>query len=413
MRFRFLAESADGDIVRGELASESRSAAARELEDNGLKVQLLQFHECGGRKSNSKRRFRVPFSSGKMPATGKYELFEQLSMLLSSGLSIEQSLSIFDAGEERDASNGKIVRFLGEKIAIGMSLSEAMACCRQVFSQTEIKTLRAAEKIGRPDIALQELADFGKKLSSVKGKIKSALTYPAIVLVVSCIALGVLMAVVVPKFEVIFRAQVGDGGRLPWLTQMVLNTCNFFIGHFVAIFIFIAAVVVTVRICFSRRLLVEKLSALGSKLPIFGELLLSINLGNFFRAAGMLMSFGVPIQDALELSMGVVDNIFLRRSLGRVLGKIAHGENLVGSFRGSKFLSSTDCGLILAGEQSGGLAKSFSRIAEIYGQKINRQLVFLATLAEPAIILFLAVVVGIIVIAVFLPMISVMQSIRI
>ncbi|MDR3144579.1 MAG: type II secretion system F family protein, partial [Puniceicoccales bacterium] len=288
-----------------------------------------------------------------------------------------------------------------------------MSCCRQTFSDTEVKTVRAAEKIGRPAAALHELAAFGEKLSAMKKKIKSALTYPSIVLIAALVALAILMAVVVPKFETIFSLHGSDAQSLPWLTKKVLNSCNFLRAHVVALAVLLLCIPLALRMCFAKKVLREKLSAIFGKIPIFGNLLLCVSLNKFFRTIGMLMSFGVPLQTALQLSIGVIGDNFHRQSFTRVLDRIKHGETLSASFGGNRLLAATDHGLILAGEESGNLAKSFAKIAELYEQKIDGQLTFLAALVEPAIIVFLSIVVGIIVISIFLPMISIMQSVRI
>jgi type IV pilus assembly protein PilC len=406
MRFRFLAENPDGDVVSGEIDADSRSIAEQELKNGGFKVQLLQVCEARSAKFGK-------FFGGRngVKSNWKYIFFEQLSMLMLASLPVEQCLSTLLTGEKRNGAGAKIITFLGEKISMGMSLSEAMICCGGVFSETESKTVRAAEKIGHPDAALVELAEFGKKMSSVEKKIKSALTYPTIVLLASYVALVVLMAVVVPKFEAIFASRAAGGEQFHWLTRRVINLCKIFNDHLFAMFLIPIVAVIAIKWLHMKKKFLEKLSKFAAKLPLFGKLIREINLNKFFRTVGMLMSFGVPIQSALKLAVDVVGDAMLRKSLERVLEKITHGENLSHSFRGNKFLAATDCGLIIAGEQSGGLAQSFAKIAEIYDQMVEKRLTFLTTLVEPIIILILAVVVGTIVVAMFLPMISIMQSV--
>ena len=415
MRFRFLAENISGEVVHGEIDSDSKASASQELERNGLKIQLLQFCENrGGAKKSAIGKLLDFFRKRTKVQPGwKYVLFEQLSMLLTAGLPVEQCLLTLATGAGDSPSNSATIGLLKEKISAGMALSEAMACCNQVFSATEVKTVRAAEGIGRPSVALRELAEFGRRMLAVKKKVKSALTYPAIVLTVACVALAMLMVVVVPKFEAIFASQNTGGQKLPWLTQKVVGLCSFFGGHFVAVALCLVAAVVALKICLSKKIFRDRASAFLRKLPVFGKLLSAMDANNFFRTVGMLMSFGVPIQDALEIAVDVVADGNLKKSLGNVSRKIAHGENLSSSFMGNKLLSATDHGLIFAGERSGNLAKSFLKIGEIYDGKIESTLTFLTTLIEPAIIVLLAIVVGTIVIAMFLPMISMMQNIKI
>ncbi|MDR1401933.1 MAG: type II secretion system F family protein [Puniceicoccales bacterium] len=413
MRFRFLGEKAGGEAIQGEIISDSRTSAVEELGAGGIKVQLLQSCPAAHRKKSWIAEItNCLFRKNKVKAQWKCDFFDQLAMLLSSGLPVEQCLSTLSTGRKDERTNFAIVQTLREKIAAGMSLSEGMTCCRGAFSDTEVKTIKAAEGIGRPEVALEKLSEFGKKMLSTKKKIKSALIYPAVVLVVAGMALILLMTVIVPKFEAILISQRSGGQKLPQLTQKVINLCNFFSQHLTGIAVFILLLGITVKILLTRKFFRRNISALCAKFPIFGRLLLAINLNNFFHTIGMLMSFGIPLQEALKLSMDVLGDGTVKKSFERISNQIACGETLSNSFRGNKLLASTDIGLIYAGEQSGNLAKSFSKMAEIYDRKIGDRLMLLATLIEPIIILFLAIIVGTIVVAIFLPMINLMQNIH-
>ncbi|MDR0693076.1 MAG: type II secretion system F family protein [Puniceicoccales bacterium] len=413
MRFRFLAVDSHNVVVRGEIISDSKALAERELKDRGFDVQLLQCFETKTRRNNlNMEKIRSFFSRKRHNQPGwKYAFFEQLSMLLTAGLPIEQCLSTLTIGLRRGAAGYNIIHSLREKISSGMSLSEGMMCCRQFFSDTEIKTVRAAEKIGCPGIALREMAEVGKKISSIGQKVKMALVYPTIVLIVAGIALILLMTIVVPKFEMIFTSQSSNGRSLPWLTQRVVNFCKFIGNHWGMIGLLAIAAIAVFRVYLCKKIFKNPL-AMGTQLPIFGKLFLVMNLNTFFRTIGMLMSFGVPLQEALQLSMGIINDSKCKKAFEKVLAKITQGETLSDSFRGNKFLRATDHGLILAGERSRGLAKTFVKISEIYDRKIEQQLTLLTILIEPAIIIFLAIVVGIVVIAMFLPMVSLMQNMK-
>jgi type IV pilus assembly protein PilC len=413
MRFRFLAVDSHNVVVRGEIISDSKTFAERELKDRGFDVQLLQCCETKTRRNNlNMGKIRSLFSRKRyIQPSWKYAFFEQLAMLLTAGLPIEQCLSTLTIGLKKGSSSYSIIHSLRGKISAGMSLSEGMMCCRQFFSDTEIKTVRAAEKIGCPGIALREMSEVGKKISSIGQKVKMTLIYPTIVLIVAGIALILLMTIVVPKFEMIFTSQSSNGRSLPWLTQRVVNFCNFIGNHWGMIGLFAIAATAVFRVCFCKKFFKNQL-AIGTQLPIFGKLFLAMNLNTFFKTIGMLMSFGVPLQEALQLSIGIIDNSKCKKTFEKVLMKITQGETLSDSFRGNKFLTATDNGLILAGEQSRGLAKAFIKISEIYDRKIEQQLTLLTILIEPAIIIFLAIVVGIVVIAMFLPMISLMQNMK-
>jgi type IV pilus assembly protein PilC len=401
-------------VTRGEIISDSKILAEQELRDRGFDVQLLQCCERNvGQNNLSMKKFCSFFSRKKHDQPNwRYAFFEQLAMLLTAGLPIEQCLSTLTVGLKRGTANYNVIHSLREKIFAGMSLSEGMMCCHRSFSDTEVKTVKAAEKIGCPEIALREMSEVGKKMSSIGKKVKIALIYPMIVLGVAGVALILIMTIVIPKFEMIFASQSSEGRPLPHLTQQVVKFCNFIGNHWGKMAIFAIAAIVVFRICLCRRSFKNQLHAIHTQLPIFGKLFLAMNLNTFFRTIGMLMSFGVPLQEALQLSIGVINNSKCKEAFEKVLMKITQGETLSDSFKGNKFLTATDNDLILPGGRSRGLVKTFIKISEMYDQKIEQQLTFLTTLIEPVIIIFLAIVVGIVVIAMFLPMVSLMQNMK-
>jgi type IV pilus assembly protein PilC len=461
MKFRFLATDSNGCSVGGEIAADSSAVAMETLESGGLLVTLLQVcgessanGQLGGLSARSGRRFpaesparqatilaalRYSFSSLKrlfqrmgalssglktlfcdrrpLPFFGrrrikknwKFEFFDQLAMLLTAGLPIEHCLAIISDESKSTGLAGSTIRELMGKISSGMALSEGMACCG-VFSQAEVRAIRAAEKIGRPAAALAELAAMGKKLSAIGGKVKSAMIYPAVVLAVTCLVMLLLTTVVIPKFESVFASQ-GSSQQMPLLTTAVISCCNFFGNHFTALVIFAFGVSVALKIALKKQSFKDRALSMCAKLPVIGPLLIELNLHAFFRTISMLMAFGVPVQDALDLAICVVSECKLKKSLRKSVLRMRQGESLASSFRSNKFLTATSLGLVAAGERSGNLADSLAKTAEIYDRRIEARTSVLTTLLEPAITIILALIVGTVVIAMFLPLVAVMKNI--
>lgn len=407
MLFRFIGTKSDGSTICGNISAETKLDAESELKKSEICIKFLQNITTLGKTSQTKFR-----SSSSKFSRQKYEFFEQLSTLMLAGLTVEQSLNVFSEKFLNNPELSNIVSILKFKIASGMSLSEAMTCCNGAFLKTEIKTIFAAENIGRPALAIKKLAESGKKKTALKKKIKSSLIYPLIVFASSIVALIILMTLVVPRFQIIFEEH-RTNSRLPAITTHVINACNFLHKNLITIIAISILTILIIKVLQRNKNLSKHLDTILLYIPIFGNLRKLINLNNFFQVIGMLMSFGANLQESFCMAVDVINDKKIKQSFRHMFKRLTHGEQLSNIVNGNKYLQATDHGLVLAGEYSGTLGDAFNKISSIYEQMIENKLTILSAMAEPVIIVFLAIFVGTIAIGLFLPMLTLVEGLKI
>ena len=418
MLFRFIGTKSDGSTICGNISAETKIDAEAELKKSEICTKFLQ--NITTSKKISQTKFRK--NSSKF-SRQKYEFFEQLSTLMLAGLTVEQSLNVFSEKFFNNPELSNIVSILKFKIASGMSLSEAMACCNGAFLKAEIKTIFAAENIGRPALAIKKLAESGKKKTALKKKIKSSLIYPMIVFASSIVALIILMTLVVPRFKIIFEEH-RTNSRLPAITTHVINACNFLHKNLITIIAISILTILVIKVLQRNKNLSKHFDAILLYIPIFGNLRKLINLNNFFQVIGMLMSFGANLQESFCMAVDVINDKKIKQSFRHMFKRLTHGEQLSNIVNGNKYLQATDHGLVLAGEYSGTLGDAFNKISAIYEmfsncssliyeQMIENKLTILSAMAEPVIIVFLAIFVGTIAIGLFLPMLTLVEGLKI
>lgn len=402
MLFRYLARDSDQNIIHGELSADDKFIAQKILQKNNMTIELIQPIYNDGR-SNISKKTALSIRDRRKFLKQKNIWFEELAVMLSAGLNINQCLQMLLKKVISGDVLGHVMSALQERIAGGMALSEAMACCDNIFSQTEIRSIRAAEKIGHSELALQKLSDKGRHLENITKKIKSALVYPIIVLLSSIIALIVLVSFVVPRFESIFFSN-GRNIELPAITRGLISCCQFFQGNIICITLSIVVIIFVVlkimRHSKGRILLFDMLS----KIPLLNRIYIAVDLHNFFRTMHMLLSFKMSLQDAMGLSISLIRHGELRRSMQHVLSRLLCGETLSDCFQNCHMIPAQVCGLIYAGEHAGDITLAFERSSDRYENEVLSRLSVATTLIEPIMIIILSIIVGIIAIALFLPM---------
>ncbi|MDR1255737.1 MAG: type II secretion system F family protein [Puniceicoccales bacterium] len=405
MQFRFLASNGEGKIVHGTMRARDEESARRKLLSENLKVELMQCIPCPSiqRGGNIFSRLRTIWRNRHFSRDWKAQFFQQMCALLGAGISIGQAISIIADGSGKASAERALCNGLLSKIYTGKSLSEAMAAFRGNFSYEEINIIRAAERVGQPQRAMAHLCEFSKTLSSIRRKVLSALLYPCIVLIAALCLLAILSTVVVPQFQAIFSMQMHR--ELPPLTRAVIALCTFFREHIwlfllspPGAFFCIKFLPKTWKYAFSIR-----------NLPIFSSPLREYNTYLFTGVLAMLLSCNVQLQESLDIAKNVVFDRDLLKNLTHGIGRINHGEPISSALGG--ILSKFATGLILAGERSGSLAASLAEIAETYKNNLLSKLALLAAAVEPILIVALALIIGTIVIALFLPMVGILQGI--
>ena len=353
-----------------------------------------------------KMELRLPF--GRIVKPKELAVFtRQLATLLKAGMPLLRGLEVL-ARQERNPGFKRVLEALSEAIKSGGTLSEAMAQHPRVFDRLYINMIKAGEACGVLDVVLDRLAKFQEKSLHLRGKIKSAMVYPIIVMSVAVIILVGLLVFVVPKFKQIF-ADLLKGAPLPALTQFVLTVSDAVKSHFlvalgVAVALWLAGQAFS-RTPFGARLLHRYVI----RLPLFGELFLKGIIARFGRTLGTLLSSGVPILPALLITRDTSGNTHVGAAITEVHDRVKEGAPVARPLEATAVFPPMVTSMIDVGEHTGQLPDMLHKVADIYEEEVDTAVAGLSSLIEPLLILFLALVVGTIVIALFLPIVRIVQ----
>lgn len=328
----------------------------------------------------------------------------QLATLLEAGMPLLRSLRLLH--EQEPARYFKaVIADLAVSIEGGSSFSEALAQYPKIFDRLYLNMIKAGEIGGVLENSLKRLADFMEKAASIKGKVKAAMFYPAAVLTVASGVMALMLLFVVPRFKEVFAGLTG-GRPLPEFTRFVLGISDFALKHFLSAAVVVAVLYVVflfaIRTPGGRKLF----DRFKLRMPVLGPVFRKVAIARFTRTLGTLITSGVPILQALTIIKEATGNVIVGGLVGRVYDNVAQGESIVGPLRESRIFPAMVVGMIDVGEQTGALPEMLNKIADNYDEEVDNSVTAMTSLLEPVMIVFLAVVVGSIVIAMFLPIIN-------
>lgn len=436
-RFRYTAFDVRGDEQSGEVEAVSHEGAVAALKARGLSPTAVQQEVDPERGRSTARRVEPVRSAGPRetasssapvaapkkvraldleirlpfvrPVTAKeLAIFtRQLGTLLQAGMPLLRSLEVLGR-QERNRAFRTLVGRVAEDIRSGGTLSDAMARHPAVFDRLYVNMIKAGEAGGVLEVVLERLAKFQEKSLQLRGKVKAAMVYPLIVMIVAVAILAGLLVFVVPKFQQIF-ADLLKGAPLPPLTQVVLAASDAVRDHYVVVL----AVAVTGWLAFKA----FRRTPAGARLidgwlvrmPLFGELILKSLVARFARTFGTLLASGVPILQAILITRDTTGNVRVAAALDVVHDRVKQGDPVARPLESTAVFPGMVASMIEVGEHTGQLAGMLNKIADIYDDEVDTAVAGLSALIEPLLIVFLAGVVGTIVIALFLPIVRIVQ----
>jgi type IV pilus assembly protein PilC len=331
----------------------------------------------------------------------------QLSTMLHAGMPLMRALELL-ARQERNAAFKEVMETVADTIRSGGTLSDGLAQHSRVFDRLYINMVKAGEASGKLDVALDRLSRFQEKALHLKGKIKSAMVYPVIVMTFALVILIALLAFVVPIFEKIF-ADLLKGAPLPVLTQVVLGASNFVKGHFPVAVCAAAALWIAFRFFRNTKFGARLIDTALIRLPPFGELFLKSTIARFSRTLGTLLDSGVPILQALLITRDTSANVRVMEALTYVHDRVKEGDPVAGPLEAAKLFQPMVTGMIEVGEHTGQLPDMLTKIADIYDEEVDNAVAGLTSVIEPIMIVMLAGIVGTIVVAILLPIVRIVQ----
>jgi type IV pilus assembly protein PilC len=334
----------------------------------------------------------------------------QLATLIDSGLPLLRGLNVL-AKQERDTVLKNTIEKLADSVQDGSTFSESLAQYPLIFNNLYVNMVKAGEVGGVLELALTRLAEFQEKTAKIKSKVAAAMVYPIIVMMMAIAIMGFLLVFIVPKFEAIFHDMLGDR-PLPAITTFVIGVSRFLQAHWLVIIGIIFALIAGYK--FANRTARGKLIIDGAKLrfPVFGDIIRKTAISRFSRTLGTLVTSGVPILQALNITRETAGNMVIARAIGQVHEAVKEGEAIVQPLEASGAFPPMVVSMIDVGEETGQLPEMLLKIADVYDDEVDNSVGAMTAALEPIMIVFLALVVGTIVIALFLPLISIIQSLQ-
>ena len=326
-------------------------------------------------------------------------LARQLATLLRAGMPLVPALSAL-VEQLRGDTLAEIMQQVADSVNAGSTLADALKKHPSVFSNLFVNMVAAGEMSGTMEDVLLRLAEMLEKRVNLMGKVKSAVAYPAMMVVVAVGVVVFLLSFVVPSITEIFLEM---NRTLPWPTRMLISTSSF-----IRTYLLLIAIIVCAGFCGIRFWLRTKEGRLfvdRSKLniPLFGKLFLKLEIARLTRTLGILLISGIPVLGALEIAKSVIQNSFIARALDSVKDLVSRGDNIAGAVRKTGLFPPIVFHIIATGQISGNIEAALIDIADMFDGEVDRQAKTLVSLLEPAILLAMGVIIGFIVLAVLLP----------
>ncbi|MGH7945331.1 MAG: type II secretion system F family protein [Opitutaceae bacterium] len=366
------------------------------------KGPTMTFPVAGAGQRRRRRSFGRPIN-GK----GLAVFTRQLATLVKAGMPILRSLEVL-ARQEKRAGFKVVVEDIADAIRSGGNFSDGLCGNDRVFDRLYVNMVKAGEAGGVLDTVLERLAVFMEKAQKIAGKVKAAMIYPIIIICVAMAIVSVLMVFVVPKFQDIFSGLL-KGQPLPALTQGLMNVSNFMKHHYVVAIAGAIGAWIGFKLFsktkFGRRIL----HWLLIHMPVMGDLFLKAAIARFTRTFGTLLASGVPILQALIITRDTSGNVHVANAIHVVHDRVKEGDNVAKPLESTHIFPGMVTSMIEVGEETGALPEMLTRIADTYDDEVDNAVAGLTSIIEPIMIVFMAVMVGTIVIALFLPLVSIIQ----
>lgn len=391
MRFRVRALGAAASVHEIELDAADASEARQLIVDRGLAVMSV----TPLRESAARARFPLMLFN------------QELVALLKAGIPLAEALAALAEKEARPAVHA-LVAALGEGLREGRSLSTALEAQPQAFPPLYVATVRAAERTSDLEQALSRYIDYQRQLESIRSKLVAAAIYPALLLLVGGAVMFFLLIFVVPRFAQVFE---GVGGELPWMSRLLLDWGQLMQAHGGPVGFGLLAALAGLALVLRRPQTRAAALRLAWRLPRIGERLRLFELARFYRTLGMLLRGGIPAVAA----MGMVDGLLspaLRPGLARTIAAVREGQGFAASLQAHGIATPIALRMLAVGERAGNLGEMLERAAEFHEDECARWLDVLSRLAGPLLMLVIAVVVGLILVMLYLPIFQVAESIQ-
>ena len=392
--------TANGQIQKGQLDVASQADVSNYLRKNRLMLVSV-------REAPKQIKFTMP--GAQRIKTRDIVIFtRQFATMINAGLPLVQSLTIL-AQQTENKALAEVTRAVVYDVESGNTLADAFSKHPRAFTDLYVNMVAAGEAGGILDTILLRLATFLEKSDALVRKVKGAMIYPGVIFTVAGIAISVLLIFVIPVFQSMFASV---NMELPLPTRIVIMLSDVLIGYWWAMLLAIGAVIFAIRRYYGTLSGRRNIDSLLLKSPVLGDLLRKSAVSRFTRTLGTLISSGVSILEGLEITAKTAGNMVIHDAVMASRQSIAGGETIAAPLEKSKVFPPMVISMIAVGEQTGGLDEMLSKIADFYDEEVDVAVSALLSLMEPAMIVFLGVIVGGMVVAMYLPIFDMMNTVQ-
>lgn len=414
--FQYIALDSKGDQTTGTVDAGSEADAIQQLRNQGLyPTQIVEAGKgkLAAKKAAKGRKKAKPRTGAGIKPKSLMIFTRQLATLIDSGLPLLRGLTVLGKQEPNPVLRSTI-NALADSVQGGSTFSEGLAQHPRIFNKLYVNMVKAGELGGVLEVVLTRLAEYQEKAQKLKNKIVSAMVYPVIVMFIAVSILVFLMLFIVPKFKEMFAEM--EGAELPMISRIVFGASDFMIrSSFIlpnAVWIFLAVVGLAFLFNMWGRTKGGRKAIDTAKLkaPIFGDIQRKSAIARFSRTLGTLVTSGVPILQALNITRDTAGNVVVSEAIDQVHEAVKEGESIVTPLTSSGVFPAMVISMVDVGEETGQLPEMLLKIADVYDDEVDNAVAALTSILEPLMIVVLALVVGSVVFALFLPLIKIIQT---
>ncbi len=421
--FQYSALDAKGEQTTGALSAATEAEAIQQLRAKGLyPTQITEDGKTKGKKGAPAKTKGKPAAKAKTSSKGQVGgrikpkslmiFTRQLATLIDSGLPLLRSLTVLEKQEPNPVLKAT-VSALAENVQGGSTFSESLAQHPKIFNKLYVNMVKAGELGGVLEIVLNRLAEYQEKAQKLKNKIVSAMVYPVIVMFIAVAILVFLMIFIVPKFKEMFSA---TDSELPLISKIVFGMSEFFLArpffvpNVVFVFILFGIGVVLFNLwgrTAGGRVMIDNMKL---KMPVLGDIQRKSAVSRFSRTLGTLVTSGVPILQALNITRDTAGNVVISKAIEKVHEAVKEGETIVTPLQASGVFPNMVISMVDVGEETGQLPEMLLKVADVYDDEVDNAVTALTSILEPIMIVILALIVGSVVFALFLPLIKMIST---
>jgi type IV pilus assembly protein PilC len=407
--YKFDAMDTQGQEVKDSVDAPSEAEAQQKIRQMGYfptKITEVAQQKKGKGKGKKGGKRKKSFTIGGVSAKQLCQFTRQFSTLQDAGLPVLRSLRILEKQMKPGVLKNSLIDVVDD-VESGSTLSEAFGKHPKCFDRLYVNMVKAGEAGGALEIILQRLADFKEKAQSLKRRVTGAMVYPTVVILVAFAILTFIMIFIIPKFQSIFKE---FNLKLPWMTESLMAVSKWFVVYWYLIPVFPLAFWLLLKLIRLHRTGAFIIDWLKLRIPIMGGLIEKTTVARTTRTLGTLVASGVPILEALTIVRETCTNIVFERAYQRVYESIREGDTIAAPLKQARIVDDMVVNMIEVGEETGDLDTMLYKIADVYDEEVDVLVESLISILEPIMIVCLGLIIGFIVIALFLPLISLLEG---